>query len=145
MCCRASMETWTAALVEQRHLSNALRLWKRFVDKNAADLVSISNFLIILQCGVFLATPARVRCDFLSALVLFTMQTKVSHNCPKKQELSERYASSFLSLGTSKEGTAKIESPSSQYLQRKCMCCRRRDKSNCKPSRNLLPSSPDLK
>ena len=33
------MESWAAALMEQRYLTNALRLWKRFVDKNTADLV----------------------------------------------------------------------------------------------------------
>lgn len=33
------MEAWTAAIQEQRHLNNALKLWKRFADKNVADLV----------------------------------------------------------------------------------------------------------
>lgn len=33
------MESWADALMEQRHLTNALRLWKRFIDKNTADLV----------------------------------------------------------------------------------------------------------
>lgn len=42
-CCRKVIEAWAATLTEQRHLFNALKLWKRFNDKNVADLVKLTS------------------------------------------------------------------------------------------------------
>ena len=38
------VEVWAENLMEQRHLFNALKLWRRFTDKNVADLVTSLPF-----------------------------------------------------------------------------------------------------